>query len=154
MDYNQNRNNENGQNNQNWDRWNSTTNNSSYHNQPTHSPYQKEGFAIASLICGILAITSFCTGFLSLPLGALGVLFAILSFRTGKKKNYIGKTGVILSCVGMISAVILIISSFAMLPTMMKNEAWRQQMNTISQQMYGMDFTDIMEEYYGYTIEE
>ena len=43
-----------------------------------------EGFAIASLICGILSNICCCTGILSLPVGALGILFAVLTKRKGK----------------------------------------------------------------------
>lgn len=38
------------------------------------------GFTTVSLICGILAITLSCL-YLSLPLGALGLIFAILNLR-------------------------------------------------------------------------
>ena len=55
-----------------WDRWNSNASNSSYYNQPTHRPYN-QGFAIASLVLGLLSVTLGCCG-LSIPLGAMGIL--------------------------------------------------------------------------------
>ena len=51
-----------------WDRWDSSASNSSYYNQPTHRPYN-QGFAIASLVLGLLSVTLGCCG-LSIPLGA------------------------------------------------------------------------------------
>ena len=68
-----------------WDRWNSNASNSSYYNQPTHSPYKGRGFEYASFICGLISITAACTGIFSIPIGALGVLFAVLTYRAGKK---------------------------------------------------------------------
>lgn len=137
-----------------YDKWNSSASNSSYYNQPTHSPYQGHGFEYAALVCGILSITLTCTGFLSLPLGALGVLFAVLTHRAGKKMSLISKTGIWLSCLGMISAVAILVSVFASLPALLKDDAYRSQLNMMYQQMFGIDFDAFMEEYYGVTFEE
>lgn len=148
MDYNHQNQNNNGQ----WDRWNSNASNSSYYNQPTHRPYG-QGFMIASGICGMLSITACCTGILSLPLGALGILFAVLTYRKGKKMNSACLIGIITSCIGIFSAVILTVNSFLMLPTMLENDAFRGQLDAVTQQMYGMDFKDFMEEFYGYSFD-
>ena len=151
MDLNQNQRNQ--QNNDgSWDRWNSNASNSSYYNQPTHRPYG-QAFTIASGICGLMSVTACCTGILSLPLGALGILFAALTYRKGKKMNSASLVGVVSSCVGIISAVIIKINSFTMLPTLMENESFRYQLDTMTQQMYGMDFQTFMEEFYGYSFE-
>ena len=79
------------------DRWNSNASNSSYYNQPTHRPYG-QSFSIASAVCGLLSMTTSCTIVLSLPLGALGILFAVLAYRAKKKINNTCVTGIILSC--------------------------------------------------------
>jgi len=152
MDDNQNSQNHQNNNNGQWDRWNSNASNSSYYNQPTHRPYG-QGFMIASGVCGLLSVTTCCTGVLSLPFGALGILFAVLTYRKGKKMNSACTAGIICSCVGMLSGIFLLVYSFAMLPVFMENEAFRQQFDVITQQMYGMDFAEFMREYYGYTIE-
>lgn len=151
MDFNRNHQNQQDSNNH-WDRWNSNASNSSYYNQPTHRPYG-QGFMIASGICGLLSLTACCTGILSLPLGALGILFAALTYRKGKKINSACLIGVVSSCLGIVSAVILMINAFTMLPELMKNESFRGQLDAVTQQMYGMDFITFMEEYYGYSIE-
>ena len=150
MDYNQGSGN---QNNNQWDRWNSNASNSSYYNQPTHRPYG-QGFTMASVTCGILSITTCCTGILPLPLGALGILFAILVYRKGKQLNSACIMGIISSCIGIAFGLMLTIYSFAMRPTLLKNEAFRNQMNMLTHQMYGMDIEEIMQEFYGYTINE
>lgn len=152
MDFNRNGNNQNRDNGQ-WDRWNSNASNSSYYNQPTHRPYG-QSFSIASAVCGLLSMMTCCTIILSLPLGALGVLFALLAHRRGRKMNNTCATGLIFSCAGLTSALALILYSFVMLPTLMKNEAFRNQLNSMSEQIYGMEFTELMEEYYGYSFEE
>nr|WP_289765696.1 hypothetical protein [uncultured Acetatifactor sp.] len=135
------------------DRWNSNASNSSYYNQPTHRPYGQT-FSIASAICGLLAMTTSCTIILSLPLGALGILFAVLAHRTKKKMNTTCVTGIALSCVGLVSALSMIVYSFVMLPSLMENEAFRNQVNAVSQQLYGMDFDVFMEETYGYSFDD
>ena len=135
------------------DRWNSSASNSSYYNQPTHRPYG-QSFSIASAVCGLLSMTTSCTIILSLPLGALGILFAVLAYRAKKKINNTCVTGIILSCVGLTTAVSMIVYSFVMLPTMMRNEAFRGQVNAVTQQLYGMDFDEFMEEAYGYSFDE
>ncbi len=149
MDFN--RNDPNNRNNQQYDRWNSSASNSSYYNQPTHRPYG-QGFLIASMVCGVLSVTACCTGILSLPLGALGILFAMLTYRRGKKMNGTAMTGIVFSTMGIITGVSILIYSFYTLPDMMNDPAFQNQVDTITEQMYGMDFAEFMEEYYGYEI--
>ncbi len=150
MDYNQG---DGNQNNNQWDRWNSSSSNSSYYNQPTHRPYG-QGFTMASVTCGILSITTCCTGILPLPLGALGILFAALVYRKGRKMNSACVMGITTSCIGIAVGLMMTVYSFAMLPALLKNEAFRSQFDTLTQQMYGMDFEEFLEEFYGYTISE
>lgn len=153
MDYNQGSGN---QNNNQWDRWNSNSSNSSYYNQPTHKPYG-QGFIMASVTCGILSITTSCTGILPLPLGALGILFAMLVYRKGKRMNSACMMGITTSCVGIAIGLMLTIYSFASLPFLLKDETFRNQLDMLTRQMYGMELQEvleILEEQYGYTIEE
>jgi len=151
MDYNQNnQNNPNDSPNQ--DRWNSSASDSSYYNQPTHRPYG-QGFLIASMICGALSVTACCTGFLSLPLGALGILFAMLTYRRGKRMSGQTATGIVLSCAGIVTGISMIIYSFSMLPSMMQDPVFRNQVDTMTQRLYGMDFAEFMEHYYGYELD-
>lgn len=152
MDNNQNGSNWNGHNGQR-DRWNSSSSDSSYYNQPTHRPYG-QSFSVASAVCGLLSMTTSCTIVLSLPLGALGILFAVLAHRAKKKMNSTCGTGLILSCVGLTTAVSMIVYSFVMLPSLMQNATFRNQVNAVSQQLYGMDFDEFMEGAYGYSFDD
>ncbi len=135
------------------DRWNSSASDSSYYNQPTHRPYG-QGFIISSMICGVLSVTACCTGILSLPLGALGILFALLTYRKGKRMNGSAATGIVLSCMGIVTGISMMIYSFATLPKMMQDPFFRSQVDAVTQQMYGMDFAEFMEEFYGYEIDD
>lgn len=134
------------------DRWNSSASDSSYYNQPTHRPYG-QGFIIASMICGALSVTACCTGILSLPLGALGILFALLTYRRGRKMNSTALTGIVLSTMGIITGISMIIYSFCTLPEMMQDPVFRRQVDSMTEQLYGMDFAEFMREYYGYEID-
>ncbi len=152
MDNNQNGSNWNGHNGQR-DRWNRSSSDSSYYNQPTHRPYG-QAFSVASAVCGLLSMTTSCTIVLSLPLGALGILFAFLAHRSKKKMNSTCGTGLILSCVGLTTAVSMIVYSFVMLPSLMQNDTFRNQVNAVSQRLYGMDFDEFMEGAYGYSFDD
>ena len=147
--------NENGQDNQNnnqWDRWNSNASNSSYYNQPTHRPY-RQGFMIASGICGLLAVSTCCTGIFPLIFGSLGILFAVLAYRKGQKLNNSCKLGIITSIAGILGGIFLIVYSLVTLPTMLQDEAYRAQLDAMMDSAYGMDL-DTFLEFYGYSIGE
>lgn len=153
MDYNQNHHNDQNRDNGQWDRWNSSSSNNSYYNQPVRKP-SGQAFAMASGVCGILSLSTCCIVIVSLPLAALGVLFAVLAYRKGRKMSNSCVTGILFSGIGLACSAALIIFSLIMLPLFMKNDAFRGQFDAITQQMYGMDFSEFMEEYYGYSIEE
>ena len=61
-------------------------------------------------------------------------------------------TGLTLSIIGFASAVLLMIYSFVMLPVLMKNDSFRMQLDTMTQQIYGIPFSEMMEGY-GYSFE-
>ena len=151
MGYNQNDQNSWNNGDQQMDRWNSSASNSSYYNQPTHRPYG-QGFIIASMICGVLSVTACCTGILSLPLGALGIIFALLTYRKGKRMSGSALTGIMLSTMGIVTGISMLIYSFVTLPQMMQDPFFRNQIDSVTQQMYGMDFTEFLSEYYGYEL--
>lgn len=134
-------------------RW-SDSSNSPYYNQPTHSPYRKELFSIASMVLGLLSLFSACTGIFPIPLGCLSILFAVLAFRKGKAKNPMAISGLVLSIIGVVSGVLLTIYSFILLPQTMKDPVFRQQMDVMTSQLYGMSFEELMKEYYGVDITE
>ncbi len=137
---------DNDQNNQR-NRWNSNASNSSYYNQPTHRPYD-QGFGIAALVLGLLSSTLANCG-LAIPLGSLGILFAILSRRTKKRMNSNARFGLYLSVFGCIYGVGVIIYTFVQLPSMMQDPAFVNQLNSIYQTFFGMNFEEFMQSNYG-----
>lgn len=134
--------------NQQRDRWNSSASESSYYNQPTHTPYD-QGFSIASLVMGILSVTLGCCG-ISLPFGALGILFALLCYRKGKSLNSNARFGLCLSIFGCVYGVGMILYTiFVQLPAMLQNPDSLNQLNQIYQTLFGMDFQEFLQTYYG-----
>ena len=101
-----------------WDRWDSNASNSSYYNQPVHKPYG-QSFSMASFVLGVLSVTTGCCGF-SLPLGALGILFALLVYRKGRKLNSTAKSGLALSCIGVFLGICAIIYVQLTLPRILQ----------------------------------
>lgn len=143
----------NGYDDENWDRWNSNSSHSSYYNQPTHRPYG-QAFAIASLVLGMLSVTVGCCG-ISLPLGALGILFALLVRRKGRPLESTARTGLTLSIIGFIMGIFLAICTLVFIPLLMQNDAYREWFNTYFR--VGTDFDEYLEyiqNYYGISFTE
>ncbi len=115
----------------NWDKWNSNASQSSYYNQPTHPPYD-QGFSIASIVCGILSITLGCCS-LSLPLGAMGILFAVLCRRKKRPMNNNCGTGLCLSIFGCIYGSVNLV--YQVLRSL-HDPIFVQQMQLIYEQIY------------------
>ncbi len=111
-------------------------------------------FRIASMIFGILALLSICTAILPLPFGAAAILFAVLGHRRGKQLDAMSLTGVLTGAAGMAISIMLFAMTFMMLPTMLKDEAYREQLNTMSESMYGITFDEMLEEGYGIDLDE
>ena len=98
-----------------WDQKYSGRDNSSnnpYHNQPTHSEYKGHGFSIASAVFGILSMLTTCLMVVPFPMAAFSLLFAGLAHRKGKRMHRLATHGIITSCMGIISAVIMLIQLF------------------------------------------
>ena len=159
MDYNGNSQNGSDQ----WDRWNSNSSHNSYYNQPTHRPYGQT-FAIASLVCGLLSVTvGFCG--IALPLGALGIIFAVLVRRKGKKTNSTAQTGLVFSSIGVGLGSLLLLLYLMFMPMMLQqqlsNESTRQQMefmyDSLWKDSFGMEFEeylDYISSFYNITFDE
>lgn len=80
-----------------------------YYQQNQQQPYirpEKSAMANASLILGIASLVMLCTGILPIPLGALGILFAVLSRRGGRMPQP-GGVGCALSCAGLLGGLFL-----------------------------------------------
>ena len=120
-----------------------------YENQP-----KKNSFARASMFLGVAALFSMATIFFPIPLAALGILFACLSHKKGLKRELSALVGLISSVVALIISTFTIIASVAMLPTMIKDPQYRNQLDAVAEQLYGDSFDNMMEELYGIDIDD
>lgn len=103
---------------------------SPYYNQPVHSPYLNERFALASMACGTAAMFLSCAFTLSIALSCLGFLFAVLAYRKGRKKSPYLKNGILLCSLGMLTGILGGLAFFIMvLPELMKNSFYSQQLS-------------------------
>lgn len=113
--------------------------------QPNHKPVSR--FALASMILGICSLVLLCTIVCPLILGALGILFGILSKRRSKKLEPPALTGIITSaagfCLSLVFCIFSIISAFQML----KPEN-RDNLNRIYEETMGITFDDYIEDLY------
>ena len=82
------------------------TGNSTYNN---YNPDRgRRSFDTASLVMGIISMVLLCTGVLSIPSGALGILFSSLGKKPGADRTSVSKCGLILSSVGMVAGIIAV----------------------------------------------
>jgi len=117
-------------------------------NQPTYTPPKKNTFAVLSCIFGIASLALLITGIVPIPLGALGILFAVLS-RRGRKMESTAKTGVLLSAVGLATGLFFIIMVYALtlvgaVPGM-NGENYKEIF-----EQYGIDYDAMMDQMYDY----
>lgn len=137
-----------------------SNNQSSGNYYPPYQPEPKNNFDTASMILGILSLLSICTFFLPLPLGALGILFAILGKRRKKQLSVSAITGIATSAISvMISTAFIGLTVFFTI-NMMKPEN-KHSLDSLFEQTYGMDFDEYMEDFgesmgdfYGMDLEE
>lgn len=74
---------------------------------PPQTPKKMNAFTIASFICGICSVALCCVGILSIPLGALGILFAILSKQKNKSLESMSIAGLIFSIIGLVLGLLM-----------------------------------------------
>ena len=111
---------------------------------------QPNKFSSASCILGASSLLTMCTGIFSIPLGALGVLFSVLS-RKGRKMDPGAKLGCTLSGIGLASGLILTVFVYVTTLFNMFDAIDYDQMKNMTQQE-AMDY--MMESIYGPEYEE
>ncbi len=119
-------------------------------NNNRQTPPKTSGFSIAALVFGILAIVTLCTGLLPIPLGALGILFAVLTYRKGKKLPALSLTGLCLSCVGMVFGIVLYVYTIATFMPLLENPEYREELNTYYESILGVSLDELLGEYGDY----
>lgn len=85
-------------------------------NAPTPPPYmpKSNGMAAASMTLGIASIVLLCCSGAGFPVGALGIIFALLS-RQDRRMNTQAKAGLGLSIGGIVLSLLTVIASFVIL---------------------------------------
>lgn len=79
---------------------------SSYDESPV--PSSKKGFAIASLVLGILSMLCCCCGWIPVIFGAAALVFGILSLSKGYGGKGLAVAGIVCCVIGIIGGVITI----------------------------------------------
>lgn len=102
------------------------------------------GFAIASMVCGILSIIVCCGGVLSLPFGALSIIFAVLSKRLRRNMPGMSIAGIWLGCVGILLGILMTVYSFFMV---FNDPLLYDQVNATYEMLYGESFEEFLENY-------
>ena len=93
------------------------------------------GISIASLVCGICSLVLCCTGLLSIPAGALGILFALLTRKRGQRMNNMCVAGIWLSCVGLALGIFITVSSIV---TIFTDPSYLNMLDQMYREMYGV----------------
>ena len=120
-----------------------------FYEQPYQSPYKPTGkFAMVSMILGICSLALLCTVFFPIILGGLGLIFAILSKRRGRKMESAAMTGVITSSIGLGLSLIFCVISVISAVHMLKPEN-RDMLNQMYEDTLGMTYDEYIEGLYG-----
>ena len=81
---------------------------------------------------------------LSIPAGALGILFAMLTRKKGQRMSSMCVAGIWLSCVGLALGIFITISSIV---TVFTDPSYRNMLDQMYQQMYGVDMEEFWQSY-------
>lgn len=103
------------------------------------------GMAVASLIIGIISIVSLCCPILSIILGALGIIFSLLSRRRKEKISGNAQIGMILSVLGLVLGFLVMIGTVIYVIRQAGNENVQKYLKNYEEQ-YGDEYngnTDI-----------
>lgn len=116
-----------------------------YYYQPCRSE-QKNAFATAAMVLGIISLCSLVTIYLALPVGALSILFVILSRRRGSRMATQALIGLSTSVTSMIISGFILITSVIFFIQAMNPEN-RDSINRLFESSYGYDFDEYMQNY-------
>lgn len=119
--------------------------------QPSPSSFPGDrsfGMATAALILGIISLVSSCCFYLSIPMGALAILLALLSRGSLRKFSSQAKSGMILGIVGLAATSALLVSSLFLLGDGRFREQLEDYMEYYSRDAYDSDQDEILEEFF------
>lgn len=112
-------------------------------NTPQSDPRYR-GLSITSMVCGICSLLMCCTGILSIPAGALGILFALLTRQKGQRMNNMCIAGIWLSCVGLALGIFITVTSII---TVFTDPTYFNMLDQMYQQMYGVGINEFWQSY-------
>ncbi len=115
---------------------------------PQYQPEASDRFATTSMILGMLSLLLLCGLYLSVPIGALGILFYLLGKRKDKGVSVPARVGLLASSVGLIVGTVIMIFSLYSALLLLKPEN-RALLDKQFEQTYGVDFDTYMENVYG-----
>lgn len=116
-----------------------------YYYQPCRTE-QKNAFATAAMVLGIISLFSLATVYWALPIGALAILFVILSRRRGMKMTTHALIGLSTSLTGVLISAFILITS-VMFFFQIANPKNREYADRLFQSRYGYDFDEYMQNY-------
>lgn len=115
---------------------------------------QRNSFGIASMACGICSLLlTCCLGPIAIALGALGILFSLLPYRRGEKRDSMSTTGIVLSCVGMVLGLLSSVIVMVSVIISFDDPSFRRELDSAYERIYGQDFEEYMENNFGIDIE-
>lgn len=100
----------------------------SFNNTVNYQQSEPNSMSTASLVMGIISLVLCCCFYVSIPLGALGILFAILSKGKDQTMSGRSKTGLGLSIAGLVLTILLTIGMLVANLTYMGSEGFSRQM--------------------------
>lgn len=121
-----------------------------YYSANNHYTTNKtDAFSIASFVCGTIALVTLCTAVIPIPFGALGTLFAILTYRKGKPLSPYSKIGLWLSVGSLILGIIYTayVTITVVIP-LYNDPTFIQQLNTYYEAIYGISYEEFMDLYF------
>ncbi len=116
--------------------------------QTVTPPRKTSGFAIASMVCGIVSLLMCCMG-LGLPLGALAIIFAILSRRKGQTMESMSVAGIVTGIIGGILGLIIVLYSLSL----MANPYFQLGIHDSFEEHFGEEKADELFELYGFDLD-
>ncbi|MBO5622867.1 MAG: hypothetical protein J6N21_04900 [Butyrivibrio sp.] len=115
-----------------------------YNYNKAHNDLDKHvNMASVALVLGLISIPFCFFMYTGIILGGIAITFAILSKGTAKKLLPQAKKAIIYGSIGIVLGYGIIISS---VHTIMTDPGYYQQLNTFSEQYYGVSFDEMLKE--------
>lgn len=118
-----------------------------YYEQPPIPVRKVNRFGIASIVMAILAFMNCYIFYLCFLFAGPAVIFAILAKGDELKMNFMSKVSVVVASVSLVITVVF--TSVIGYSVMKHPEEYKQQLDAMTQSVYGVDFDQYMNELMG-----